>query len=124
MVLYIYCIILTNKPDNLAGFAQTGLVYAMRGTFCWIPDQCKLGELKIESCVIPQVNVYSLFLGIGVKKLSFWNVHVSRFIDANEPIREKLLFLSPIRSRKGAYPSKTRHGERRYFKSVSILDYL
>ena len=47
-----------------------------------------------------------------------------RYIDAKEPIREKLLFLSPIRSRKGAYPPKTRHGERRYFKSGPILDYL
>ena len=49
---------------------------------------------------------------------------ISRYIDAKEPIREKLLFLSPIRSRKGAYPPKTRHGERRYFKSGPILDYL
>ena len=47
-----------------------------------------------------------------------------RYIDAKEPIREKLLFLSPIRSRKGAYQPKTRHGERRYFKSGPILDYL
>ena len=31
----------------------------------------------------------------------------SRYIDAKEPIREKLLFLSPIRSRKGAYQLKT-----------------
>ena len=31
---------------------------------------------------------------------------ISRYIDAKEPIREKLLFLSPIRSRKGAYPPK------------------
>ena len=32
---------------------------------------------------------------------------IARYIDANEPIREKLLFLSPIRSRKGAYQLKT-----------------
>ena len=31
----------------------------------------------------------------------------SRYIDAKEPIRAKLLFLSPIRSRKGAYQLKT-----------------
>ena len=31
----------------------------------------------------------------------------SRYIDAKEPIREKLLFPSPIRSRKGAYQLKT-----------------
>ena len=49
---------------------------------------------------------------------------ILRYIDAKEPIRENLLFLSPIRSRKGAYQPKTRHGERRYFKSGVILDYL
>ena len=31
----------------------------------------------------------------------------TRYIDAKEPIRAKLLFLSPIRSRKGAYQLKT-----------------
>ena len=31
----------------------------------------------------------------------------ARYIDAKEPIRAKLLFLSPIRSRKGAYQLKT-----------------
>ena len=31
----------------------------------------------------------------------------TRYIDAKEPIREKLLFPSPIRSRKGAYQLKT-----------------
>ena len=47
----------------------------------------------------------------------------SRYIDATEPIRAKLLFPSPIRFRKGAYPPKTRHVERRCFKSGPILDY-
>ena len=48
----------------------------------------------------------------------------TRYIDAKEPIHVELLFLSPIRSRKGAYPPKTRHGERRYFRSGPILYYL
>ena len=48
----------------------------------------------------------------------------TRYIDANEPIREKLLFLSPIRSRKGAYPPKQDMGERRHFKYWPILYYL
>ena len=30
-----------------------------------------------------------------------------RYIDVKDPIGSKLLFLSPIRSRKGAYPLKT-----------------
>ena len=32
---------------------------------------------------------------------------VSRYIDVKDPIGSKLLFLSPIRSRKGAYSLKT-----------------
>ena len=36
----------------------------------------------------------------------------------------KLRFLSPICSRKGAYPPKTRHGERMDSKSKLISDYL
>ena len=32
---------------------------------------------------------------------------ISRYIDVKDPIGSKLLFLSPIRSRKGAYPLKT-----------------
>ena len=37
------------------------------------------------------------------------NIHEgkTRYIDAKEPIGSKLLFLSPIRSRKGAYQLKT-----------------
>ena len=35
------------------------------------------------------------------------NGHRSRYIDVKDPIGSKLLFLSPIRSRKGAYPLKT-----------------
>ena len=38
----------------------------------------------------------------------FKRIPFSRYIDAKEPIREKLLFLSPICSRKGAYPPKTK----------------
>ena len=34
-------------------------------------------------------------------------VQLTWYIDAKEPIREKLLFLSPIRSGKGAYQQKT-----------------
>ena len=41
------------------------------------------------------------------KVLSKFEIYCTRYIDAKEPIREKLLFLSPIRSRKGAYQLKT-----------------
>ena len=42
----------------------------------------------------------------------------SRYIDVKDPIGSKLLFLSPIRSRKGTYSLKTRHGGRKDCKYV------
>ena len=38
----------------------------------------------------------------------FGRPQYARYIDAKESIREKLLFLSPIRSRKGTYPPKNK----------------
>ena len=77
-------------------------------------------------------SIVSTLIFMKVKKIMLMSIENendlqhpgSRYIDANEPICAKLLFLSPICSRKGAYPSKTRRGERRYLKSGTILDYL
>ena len=75
-----------------------------------------------ELVSLPQFLVRHLFL--RVSSFSYFLLVSPRYIDAKEPISEKLLFLSPFRSRKEAYPPKTSHGERRYFKSGPLLDYL
>ena len=48
----------------------------------------------------------------------------TRYIEVKDPISSELLFLSPIRSRKGTYSLKTRHGERKDCKYVLISEYL
>ena len=59
--------------------------------------------------------------------LTYFCVTLSRYIDAKEPIGSKLLFLSPICSRKGAYPLKTSlaiDSDSEVSKIISSINYM